>query len=222
MRRLRDARLYSATLTFTTMGGFLGLAMGLAGGLARRSVFASARAAILGALARHGRRGFAWLASSCRFSSRGTTRNRATWCSPCSLMVRSGRPWVLSAAWRSGWGSEVGPLESNPGRGARRCGRGDGRLRNCRGARLRVQQDGPPAVGLDHDTRDGPIAGRDPVGGRGGLGLESVREEQSLLVRAPPEAKRVGVGRASEPALARPRGHATNTKRPRRDLPTRP
>jgi len=48
MRRWRDARLYSATLTFTTMGGLLGLMMGLAGGLARRSVFASARAAILG------------------------------------------------------------------------------------------------------------------------------------------------------------------------------
>ena len=50
MRRWRDARLYSATLTFTTMGGFLGLAMGLAGGLARRSVFAGVRAAILGLL----------------------------------------------------------------------------------------------------------------------------------------------------------------------------
>ncbi len=48
MRRLRDARLYSATLTFTAMGGFLGLAMGLAGGLAQRSATASARAAILG------------------------------------------------------------------------------------------------------------------------------------------------------------------------------
>src|SRR5271166_4767226 len=48
MRRWRDARLYTATLTFTTMGGLLGLTMGLAGGLARRSVFASARAAILG------------------------------------------------------------------------------------------------------------------------------------------------------------------------------
>ena len=41
MRRTRDARLYSAALTFTAMGGFLGLTMGWAGGLARRSVFAS-------------------------------------------------------------------------------------------------------------------------------------------------------------------------------------
>lgn len=48
MRRFRDARIYSATLTFTTMGGFLGLAMGLAGGSARRSISAGARAAILG------------------------------------------------------------------------------------------------------------------------------------------------------------------------------
>jgi hypothetical protein len=50
MQRWRDARLYSATLTFTTMGGFLGLAMGLAGGMARRSIFAAVRAAILGLL----------------------------------------------------------------------------------------------------------------------------------------------------------------------------
>jgi hypothetical protein len=48
VRRWKDARLYSATLTFTTLGGILGLALGLAGGLARRSTFASARAAILG------------------------------------------------------------------------------------------------------------------------------------------------------------------------------
>jgi len=50
MHRWSGARLYSATLTFTTMGGFLGLTMGLAGGLARRSVFAGVRAAILGLL----------------------------------------------------------------------------------------------------------------------------------------------------------------------------
>ena len=48
--RFRDARLYSAALTFTAMGGFLGLTMGWAGGLARHSVFAGARAAILGLL----------------------------------------------------------------------------------------------------------------------------------------------------------------------------
>jgi hypothetical protein len=50
MRRWRDARLYSATLTFATMGGLFGLAMGLAGGLARRSVLAGTRAAIVGLL----------------------------------------------------------------------------------------------------------------------------------------------------------------------------
>jgi hypothetical protein len=50
MHRWKDARLYSATLTFTTMGGFVGLAMGLAGGSARRSVSLGARAAILGLL----------------------------------------------------------------------------------------------------------------------------------------------------------------------------
>ena len=50
MRRYRDARLYSAALTFTTMGGLLGLTMGIAGGLASRSVSSSGQAAILGLL----------------------------------------------------------------------------------------------------------------------------------------------------------------------------
>jgi hypothetical protein len=36
MVRSRRARLYTALLTFTTTGGLLGLALGLAGGLARR------------------------------------------------------------------------------------------------------------------------------------------------------------------------------------------
>jgi hypothetical protein len=46
--RFKDARLYSAVLTFTAMGGILGLAMGLAGGMARQSAFASVSAAIFG------------------------------------------------------------------------------------------------------------------------------------------------------------------------------
>ena len=48
MSRLKAARLSTATLTFTCLGGFLGLAMGLAGGLARRSVSAAIGAAIVG------------------------------------------------------------------------------------------------------------------------------------------------------------------------------
>jgi hypothetical protein len=48
MQRLRDARVSSATLTYRAMGGFLGLAMGLAGGMARRSTFAAGTAAIVG------------------------------------------------------------------------------------------------------------------------------------------------------------------------------
>ena len=48
MSRLKAARLSTATLTFTCLGGFLGLAMGLTGGLARRSVPAGIRAAIVG------------------------------------------------------------------------------------------------------------------------------------------------------------------------------
>jgi hypothetical protein len=50
MRRWHDARLYSATLTFTLMGGILGVAMGLAGGAVRRVVSASVRAALVGCL----------------------------------------------------------------------------------------------------------------------------------------------------------------------------
>jgi hypothetical protein len=46
--RLKAARHSSATLAFTAMGGLFGLALGLAGGLVRRSAFASARAGILG------------------------------------------------------------------------------------------------------------------------------------------------------------------------------
>jgi hypothetical protein len=48
MRRWKDARLYSAALTFTLMGGCLGLAMGAAGGAARRSGWAGVKAAIFG------------------------------------------------------------------------------------------------------------------------------------------------------------------------------
>jgi hypothetical protein len=46
--RLNAARLCSATYTFATMGGLLGLALGLAGGLGRRSVKRGAGAAIVG------------------------------------------------------------------------------------------------------------------------------------------------------------------------------
>ena len=42
MRRLDAARIHSATGSFATMGGILGLAMGLAGGLVRRSASAGA------------------------------------------------------------------------------------------------------------------------------------------------------------------------------------
>ena len=51
VRLLKEARLYSATFTFTTLGGLLGLTLGLAGGLAaRRSIAATTGAAILGLL----------------------------------------------------------------------------------------------------------------------------------------------------------------------------
>jgi hypothetical protein len=50
MRRWKDARLYSATLTFTAMGGFLVMALGFAGGFARSSVSGGTRVAIVGLL----------------------------------------------------------------------------------------------------------------------------------------------------------------------------
>jgi hypothetical protein len=48
VQRWKNARVYSATFTFATLGGLLGLALGLAGGLAKRSTFAGVRAAIPG------------------------------------------------------------------------------------------------------------------------------------------------------------------------------
>jgi hypothetical protein len=50
VHRWKAARIHSATITFATMGGLLGVAMGLAGGLARRSIFGGVKAAILGLL----------------------------------------------------------------------------------------------------------------------------------------------------------------------------
>jgi hypothetical protein len=48
--RWHHARLYCATASFAAMGGGLGLAMGMAGGLARRSIFRGASVAIMGLL----------------------------------------------------------------------------------------------------------------------------------------------------------------------------
>ncbi len=48
LRRWREARIHSAALTIMATGGILGLTMGIAGGVARRSSNASAGAAIVG------------------------------------------------------------------------------------------------------------------------------------------------------------------------------
>jgi hypothetical protein len=48
VRKLKSARINSATLTFLALGGLLGFAMGLAGGLARRSPSAGIGTAVLG------------------------------------------------------------------------------------------------------------------------------------------------------------------------------
>jgi hypothetical protein len=50
LRRWNEARLHSATFALATTGGFLGLTLGAAGGLARRSVIASGGAGIAGAV----------------------------------------------------------------------------------------------------------------------------------------------------------------------------
>jgi hypothetical protein len=68
IRKFKEARLHSSVLTFTTLGGFFGLTMGLAGGLARRSVFAGVRAAVpVGLLGAAAAAALAWLLVSVFF-----------------------------------------------------------------------------------------------------------------------------------------------------------
>ena len=201
MQRWRDARLYSATWTFTAMGGLIGLAMGLAGGVARRSVLASAGAAILGLLLGTSAGASLSLVLVSSFFKRHDPQSgdlvlplAHSWCDLVGHGCDRG-PGVRAGARRSK------PLESNSGGGARRCRRGDGHLRDRRGDRLRVQQDGPPAVSLDRDTGDGPITGRDPGGGWGGLGLASIPEVRGLLVRPLLSPRGSGSGRIRQQAL---------------------
>ena len=148
MRRWKDARLHGAALTFTLMGGCLGLAMGAAGGAAHRSGSAGVRAAIVGLVL--GTAGAAARQlSSCRFSSEGTTRTPATWYFPCSPMASSNRPWRRRRPGIRPGPRRSGSLEIRSGGRTCRRGRGDDRLRDRRGSRLCDLPDGYASVIVD-------------------------------------------------------------------------
>ena len=156
MRRWRDARIYSAVLTFTTMGGILGLAMGLAGGLARRSASRGRRAAIVGLVlgtAAAASLGLFLVLEFLQEARPAIGRPGAplahAWCDLVGRR-RDRRPGVRAGARRQG------SLERNPGGRARSVRPRRRHLRDRRCARLRVQQDGPPAVSLDREPRRWP------------------------------------------------------------------
>ena len=155
MRRWRDARVYSATLTFTTMGGLLGLAW------AWRADWHGARSSRRpggdsGALARIGRRGF--LVAGPRVVLLQEAR---------PAIGRPGAPLLTHGAIWSAVGA-IGGLAFGLGLGGR--GRWKATLvrglvgaaaatvvyETRRGTRLRVQQDRPPAFILEHGTRRWP------------------------------------------------------------------
>ncbi len=182
MRRLRDARLYTATLTYAAMGGFLGLAMGLAGGLARRSVLAGVRAGAVGLVLGTVAVASASLPLASHFfktrdpqSVRPGAPDAHAW---CDLVGRwcDRRPRGRPGARRER------PMESHSRGRARRCRRRGDHLRDCRRARLCDRQDGPPALGFDHDSMYGPVADRDPLGGGRGPRPGPVPEGRGSLV----------------------------------------
>ena len=148
MQGERDARLYSAVLTFTAMGGFLGLAMGLAGGLASRSASPGWRRRFWGSCSARPprlRSRMCW----CRISSRATIPQSSDLVLP---LLTHGAIWSavgLIGGLAFGLGAGGKAAGKRPAGGPRRSGRGDDRLRNCRCRRLCLEQDGPAARGLD-------------------------------------------------------------------------
>ena len=138
MRRLSDAQRLSAALTFTVMGGLFGLAMGLAGGLARRSVAAGARAAILGFLLGTVAAAFPGALLLPMFFKRHDPQSGDL---VLPLLTHGGiwSPVGPLAAWRSAWDSAVGDVgkqrwwEDLPARPRRRS------FTNRRCSRLRVR-----------------------------------------------------------------------------------
>ncbi len=199
LQHWRDARLYSATLTFMTMGSFLGLTMGLAGGLARRSVLASASAAMAGLVL-----GTATGASLALVLVSNFYKIHDPQSNDLVLpLLTHGAIWstlgaIGGLAFGLGLGGKHRWILHGCG-GARRGGRGDDYLRTCRCPRLRDQQDRPTRVILDHDTSDGPIAGRHPGSGRCGPGLAPIPEARARLALALLRSTR-----ATEPRQAAP------------------
>ena len=195
MGRLRGARFYTAVLTFMTTGGLLGLAMGLAGGLARRSSSATPRAAILGlVLGTATAGGIASVLVPIFLEAVRPTIGlaRLTVTHPGrDLGEPRGRRRV---GLRGGFG-RTESLDPNFGGRVGRCSRGGDCLRDRRGARLPVRPYGLPHISLDHDTRDGPIPGCDLLGDRGGRRLESIPPERDIPVSALLSCERPGSGR---------------------------
>ncbi len=178
MRRWKDARLYSATLTFAAMGACFGLAMGLAGGAVRRSVAASARAAILGfALGTAGAAGAAVLLVSIFFKRHDPQSGDLV-----LPLLTHGAIWSAVGA--------LGGLAFGVGLGGRGRWKSTlvGGLVGAAAATIVYEIVGAlafatdntdlPAVNLDRHTSDGTIARRDLCGRRGGRGPASIGQEQ--------------------------------------------
>lgn len=128
--RWHNARLYCATASFAAMGGFLGLAMGMAGGLARRSIFRGASAAIMGLLL-----GTIVAASASVLLVPIFYKKHDPQSGDLIFpMLTHGAIWSLVGAigglsFGLAWGTRS--LESNFGRRARRRRRRNRRLRDC-------------------------------------------------------------------------------------------
>ena len=132
MRKLCDGTMpgFMPTASFAAMGGFLGLAMGMAGGLARRSIFRGASAAIMGLLL-----GTIVAASASVLLVPIFYKKHDPQSGDLIFpMLTHGAIWSLVGAigglsFGLGWGTRS--LESNFGRRARRRRRRNRRLRDC-------------------------------------------------------------------------------------------
>ncbi len=181
MSRLKAARLTTATLTFTCLGGFLGLAMGLAGGLARRSVPAGIRAAIVGfVLGAAVEALLAYLVVAMFFKRYDPLAGDLT-----LPLLTHGAIWLAvgsigglarARAWRPG------PMEVNSGGRVAWCGHCDRCLRGRRGNGFRVEQDGTAGLSVGHDPSGRPAAGRDLLGRRRGMGFKFSRAGEGIKV----------------------------------------
>ena len=165
VQRFRDARVYSAVWTFTTMAGVLGLAMGLAGGLARRSAAAAAGAGTAGLLLGAAVTAGLSLVLVSNFFKRHDPQSGdlmlplLTHCGIWSgVGAIAGLAFGLGLGGKGRWPYTVGG--GLVGAAAATI------IYELAGAVIRIQQDGPPAVRLGRDARDGRVVD-DDLRGRG-------------------------------------------------------